>query len=207
MNVSLFRKDFGAAGILAIALTATCALAQAPRPDESKANAYSLNRDSSKFRFSIGHFVVSSTQGRFLSFDGTLRFDPQSPDRGTVVIHVAPGSISTDNEARDEHLRSADFFDAQKFPSAMFESTGLVRNPDGTGKVTGTLSLHGASRPITLDVTYRTLDPNADVQRFSATGKLKRSEFGMTNYPGVIGDEVTLNIEAEFDREHSSGGI
>ena len=204
MNASLSRKCFGAPAFLAIALTATSAFAQAPRPDDANGNAsiYSLNRDRSQFQFSIGHFVVSSTQGRFLSFDGTLRFDPQSPDRGTVVIHVSPGSISTDNAARDEHLRSADFFDAQKYPSALFESTALVRNSDRTGKVTGTLSLHGTSRPVSLDVTYLTLDPHADMQRFTATGKLKRSEFGMTNYLAVIGDEVTLTIEAEFDRAH-----
>jgi polyisoprenoid-binding protein YceI len=205
MNTLIFGKNACLCMLAAlfIALTVTTAFAQGSRLDDAKpgGNAYSLNPDRSKFLFSIGHFLVSSTQGQFKSFDGTLRFDPQSPDHGTVTIHVLPNSISTDNAARDEHLRSADFFDAQRFPSALFESTTLIRNSDRTGKLTGTLSLHGVSRPITLDVTYLTLNPNADTQHFSATGRLKRSDFGMTNYMGVIGDDVTLNIEAEFDRQ------
>jgi polyisoprenoid-binding protein YceI len=159
-----------------------------------------LNQDRSKILFTIGHFYVSSTDGRFSSFDGTLRFDPAAPEHGTVIIHVAPGSISTGIDARDEHLRTADFFDVARFPSATFESTSLTRNSDKKGKLTGTPSLHGVSRPISLDVTHLTPDPNADRQVFSATGTLKRSDFGMTNYLGVIGDDVTLTIEAEFDR-------
>ena len=193
-----------ALAIWCFALTAAPAFAQAPSSAASKDNTitYSLNRDHSTFQFSIGHFIVSSTQGRFLSFDGTLRFDPQSPDQGMVTIHVSPASISTDNVARDEHLRSADFFDVQRFPSADFESASLSKTSEKTGKLTGTLTLHGVSRPVTLKVTYLTLDPNADRQQFSATATLKRSDFGMTNYSGIIGDDVTLEIEVEFDRAH-----
>ena len=198
-NLSKSLRAFAALSLL---LTVTPAFAQNARPDDAKASTYSLNQDHSKFLFSIGHFYVSSTQGRFSAFDGTLRFDPQAPDQGMVTIHVSPGSISTDNAARDEHLRSADFFDVQRFPSANFESTTLSKNSEKTGKLTGTLTLHGVSRPITLNVTYLTLDPNADRQQFSATATLKRSDFGMTNYAGIIGDDVTLNIEAEFDRAH-----
>ncbi|HEX4106084.1 MAG TPA: YceI family protein [Rhizomicrobium sp.] len=175
------------------------AFAQASN-DAQGHDAYPLNQDRSKILFTIGHFYVSSTDGRFSSFDGTLRFDPAAPEYGTVIIHVAPGSISTGIDARDEHLRTADFFDVARFPSATFESTSLTRNSDKKGKLTGTLSLHGVSRPISLDVTHLTPDPNADRQVFSATGTLKRSDFGMTNYLGVIGDDVTLTIEAEFDR-------
>ena len=169
---------------------------------QASSGAYSLSQDHSKILFTIGHFYVSSTQGRFSSFDGTLKFDPAAPEHGTVTIHVSPGSIVTDSAARDEHLRTADFFDVARFPTAVFESTALTRNSGKTGKLTGMLSLHGVSKPISLDVTYLTPDPNADRQVFSATTIFKRSDFGMTNYLGVIGDDVTLTIEAEFDRAH-----
>jgi polyisoprenoid-binding protein YceI len=195
-------KNLCALATLLIVLTwMPSAFAQASSADDAH-GAYSLNQEHSKILFSISHFVVSSTDGRFSSFDGTLRFDPAAPEHGTVTIHIAPGSISTGIDARDEHLRTADFFDVARFPTATFESTALTRNSDKKGKLTGMLSLHGVSRPIGLDVTHLTADPNADKQLFSATGTLKRSDFGMTNYLSVIGDEVTLTIEAEFDRTH-----
>jgi polyisoprenoid-binding protein YceI len=198
-------KNACALAILGIALVAVRpAHAQNSGSGPTKAGGveYTLNHDRSTFQFSIGHFVVSSTQGRFLSVDGKLQFDPNAPDHGIVSIHVSPSSISTDNAARDEHLRSADFFDVARYPSTMFDSTTLSMLSDRVGKVTGTLLLHGISKPITIDVTYLTLDPNADRQHFSAIAKLKRSAFGMTNYLSVIGDEVTLNIDVEFDRAH-----
>jgi len=142
-----------------------------------------------------------STEGRFTAFDGKLNFEPQAPEHGVVTIQVSPGPISTGNAARDEHLRTADFFDAGKFPLAVFESTSLVQISGTTGKLTGSLSLHGAVRPITLDVTLQTPDLNADRLDFSARGTLKRSDYGMNSCMGIIGDEVTPNIEAEFDRD------
>jgi polyisoprenoid-binding protein YceI len=165
------------------------------------ANTYDLNKDHSRIRFSIGHFFVSSTEGQFTSFDGKMNFDLGAPERGKAIIHIASGSISTGNGARDDHLRTADFLDAAKYPATTFESASLVRLSDTAGKMTGTLSLHGVTRPITLNVTLLTPDLNADRLDFSADTVLKRSDYGMTNYPGVIGDDVTLTIEAEFDKE------
>lgn len=186
-----------------MALSALPAFGQTARPDETKStgSAYSLNREHSKILFSISHFVVSSTEGQFTMFDGKLVFEPQAPEHGTVTIHVSPGSISTGNAARDDHLRTADFFDAAKFPLATFESTGLVRISPKVGKLTGLFSLHGVTKPITLNVTLQTPDLAADRLNFTAAGTLKRSDFGMNQYLGVIGDAVTLTVEAEFDRD------
>ena len=195
MKAILFGKCLRALAFLSI-VSVSPAFAQA------SGGAYSLNQDHSKILFTIGHFFVSSTEGKFTSFDGTLKFDPAAPEHGTVIIHVSPGSILTDSAARDEHLRTADFFDVARFPTTVFESTALTRNSSKAGKLTGTLSLHGVSKPISLDVRYLTPDPTADRQLFSATTTFKRSDFGMNNYPGVIGDDVTLTIEAEFDRAH-----
>jgi polyisoprenoid-binding protein YceI len=192
----------GFGGNLCLCVLAVLSALMLPAFAQASSGAYSLNQDKSKILFTIGHFYVSSTEGKFSSFDGTLKFDPGAPEHGTVTIHVSPGSILTDSAARDEHLRTADFFDVARFPTIVFESTALTRNSGKAGKLTGMLSLHGVSKPISLDVTHLTPDLNADKQIFSATTTFKRSDFGMTNYPGVIGDDVTLNIEAEFDRTH-----
>jgi polyisoprenoid-binding protein YceI len=176
--------------------------AQTTRSDEAAFNGgYALNKDHTKILFSIGHFYVSSTPGQFANFDGKLTFQPQAPEHGAVIIHVSPGSVSTGNAARDEHLRTADFFDVSKFPIATFQSTSLVPITSKTGKLSGMISLHGVTKPVTMDVTLQTPDLNADRLKFSAVGTLKRSDFGMNGFMGIIGDDVSLNIEAEFDRE------
>jgi polyisoprenoid-binding protein YceI len=131
----------GFGGNLCLCVLAVLSALMLPAFAQASSGAYSLNPDKSKILFTISHFVVSSTQGRFSSFDGTLKFDPEAPEHGAVIIHVSPGSISTDNEARDEHLRSADFFDVARFPSTVFESTALTKNSGKTGKLTGMLSL------------------------------------------------------------------
>ena len=176
-------------------------LAASPGFAQTTASRYVLNKDHSRIAFSIGHFVVSSTEGRFTQFDGKLEFPPQTPERGTVTIHVSTGSIDTGIGARDDHLRTADFFDAAKFPLATFEATGLTRTSNTGGTLTGQFSLHGVTRPLTMAVTLRTPDLTAARLEFSATGTLKRSDFGMTQYQGVIGDEVRLTIDAEFDKQ------
>jgi polyisoprenoid-binding protein YceI len=194
--VRLWRRAL--AGLVLVGISVLPSLAQTAAPS---GNAYVLNKDHSKIQFSISHFIVSSTEGQFTSFDGKLNFAPQAPDHGTVAIHISPGSIDTGIAARDDHLRTADFFDAAKYPLATFESTNAVQDSGKTGKLTGTLSLHGVTRPVTLNVTLLSPDLNADKLNFSASTALKRSDYGMTNYLSVIGDEVTLTITAEFDKE------
>ena len=183
-------------GLMALTLIGLLVL-----PTFAQANAYVLNKDHSKILFSIGHFYVSSTDGQFTAFDGKLNFEAAAPEHGTATIHISPASISTGIAARDDHLRTADFFDIARFPLATFESTSLDRVTSTTGKMIGTLSLHGVTKPVTLNVTLLTPDLNADQLNFSASTTLKRSDYGMNNYLGVIGDEVTLTIQAEFDRE------
>ncbi len=166
-------------------------------PAAAQSGTYTLDKAHSSIRFSIGHFYVSTTDGQFNTFDGKLTL---SPGQGAVTIHIAPASIQTDSPARDEHLRTADFFDVAKFPVAGFDSSSTIPAGGKSGKLTGNFTLHGVTKPITLDVALKSPDMNAATLDFSATGKVKRSDFGMTSYPGVIGDDVTLTINAAFDR-------
>ena len=172
------------------------ALAQTPAGETN----YALDAAHSSIRFSIGHFFVSSTDGAFTSFDGRLTVPSAAPERGHVSIHVAPGSIDTGIGARDDHLRSADFFDVARFASATFESSALALTGGNKAKLTGLLTLHGVTQPVSLDVMLQTPDRTGAHLAFAAQGTLKRSAFGMTQYQGVIGDDVTLKIAAAFDR-------
>jgi polyisoprenoid-binding protein YceI len=194
-------KRFWRCGLIGLALMGILVSPAFAQTAELNGNAYILNRERSKISFSISHFYVSSTEGQFTTFDGKLNFEPQAPEHGSATIHISSGSIDTGIAARDDHLRTADFFDAARFPVATFETTSLTQNSSTTGKLTGTLSLHGVTRPVSLNVTLLTPDLNADRLQFAANTTLKRSNFGMTNYMGVIGDDVTLSIEAEFDKE------
>jgi polyisoprenoid-binding protein YceI len=161
---------------------------------------YILNKQHTKIGFSIGHMVVSSTDGIFTAFDGKLLFNPQSPEKSGVSVAVSTASIDTDEKARDEHLRTADFFDVEKYPTATFQSTGIKLKSDNAGEVTGILTIHGIQKPVTFDVSLHRQGGNADTLEFNATATLLRSDFGMTGYRAMVGNEVTLNITAEFDK-------
>jgi polyisoprenoid-binding protein YceI len=166
-------------------------------PAAAQTGTYTLDKAHSSIRFSIGHFVVSTTEGQFNSFDGKLTL---SPGQGAVAIHIAPGSIQTDSPARDDHLRTADFFDVAKFPSASFDSSSAIPVAGKSGKLTGSFTLHGVTKPVTLDVRLMSPDMNGATLDFTATTTVKRSDFAITSYPGVIGDDVKLTITAQFDR-------
>jgi len=187
----------GLLGLSLFAMTTVPALAQTAATGGGN---YVLNAAHSKMQFSISHFIVSSTEGRFSNFDGRLTFQPQAPERGVVTVHVAPGSVDTGIAARDEHLRTADFFDVARFPLATFQSMSLATTDGRTGTLTGMLTLHGVTKPITLNATLQSPALTGDQLVFSLKGTLKRSDFGMNSYMSVIGDIVTLDIEAEFDK-------
>ena len=119
---------------------------------------------------------------------------------GARFCHICGNERNRRPAVAPAPMTFADFFDVAKFPLASFDSTSAVPTGGRTGRLTGTFTLHGITRPITLNVTLQTPDLNADRLNFSAGMTLKRSDYGMNNYMGIIGDDVTLTIEAEFDR-------
>ncbi len=137
------------------------------------------------------------TQGQ-----GALEFDPGGPTRAAVKVTFALTSLSTGVPALDEHLRSEDFFEVAKFPTATFRSTKVEQ---GAGKdrlrVTGELNLHGVTKPVTLDVTMLKVGTNPRTQLptvgFEATTTLKRSDFGLGAYVPQVGDEIRVQITSQ----------
>ncbi len=155
--------------------------------------------------FSIRHFMVTNVRGVFEQVQGTVEYDPRRPKDTIVNVSIPVSSINTRDTRRDAHLRGADFFDAERFPTMSFRSTLVTVGADGRLMLTGDLSLRGITRPgvlVVSEVTREQKDHNG-VARIgaSATGKIKRSDFGITynltlDAGGVaLADEVFLSVE------------
>ncbi len=151
--------------------------------------------------------MVSTVRGHFGKMSGTVKYDPEAPEKASVVAEVDVASIDTRNGKRDDHLRSPDFFDAARYPTMKFESTRVEKLGDGSLRLIGNLTIRGVTREVTFDVegpmppikTPRGLRTGA-----SATTKISRKDFGMTWNRAietggvVVGDEVTLTIDIEM---------
>jgi len=156
--------------------------------------------------FSVSH-IFTSVQGRFDRFDGTVVFDPKEPESAVVRATVDAASINTNNAKRDKHLRSDDFFDVEKFPTLSFESTsGVTEMKDNRGKLAGNLTIHGVTKPVVFDVTFRGQgkDPWGNVRAgFAARLNINRKDYGL-NWNEVletggllVGEEVEIQIDVE----------
>jgi polyisoprenoid-binding protein YceI len=137
----------------------------------------------SSVEFAVRHLMITTVKGRFTDVQGTVVLDEANPAGASAEITIGAASIDTREPQRDAHLRSADFFDAEKFPTLTFRSTS-VRNVTGDGfTLVGDLTIHGVTREAALEVTPegRTMDPwGGERAGYSATTKIKRSDFGLT---------------------------
>lgn len=174
------------------------------------ASNYTLDGAHTHVSFSVRHMMISNVRGEFRKFSGDATFDPEKPETARLSVSVDVASIHTREEQRDTHLKSADFFDAEKFPTITFASKSVKPNGDGYD-VLGDLTIHGTTREVTLaveEVTPERADPWGN-QRFGATAKTKirRSDFGMKwnaviEAGGIlVGDDVKIEIEAELIKQ------
>jgi polyisoprenoid-binding protein YceI len=146
--------------------------------------------------FSVKHMVVTTVRGQFPRFSSTLNWNKDDPSKSAIELKVDAASINTNNEKRDGHLKSPDFFDVQKCPEMTFKSNRIEKSGDKY-KVTGDLTLHCVTKPIKSPF-------GTSVYPASATGKLKRSEWGLTwnkaleSGGAMVSDDVNLDLEFEF---------
>lgn len=178
-------------------------------PARSGAATYDLDAAHTHVGFAVRHMMVSNVRGEFTKLAGTVTYDPAAPENTAIDVKIEVASINTREEKRDAHLRSADFFDAEKFPHLTFVSKQARRRDDGL-EVKGDLTIHGTTHEVTLaveDITPEHADPWGK-QRMGASArtKIKRSDFGMRwnaalEAGGVlVGDEVTITLEIELVR-------
>ena len=159
----------------------------------------------SSISFSIRHLIIAKARGRFGKWSGTLTLDEERPDESRVDIEIDAASIDTNEPQRDAHLRSADFFDVERFPTITFKSRRVQQNGDRL-RITGDLTLHGVTREVTFDAEYagEIKDPWGNDRRgFSAKTAIDRKDFGLTfnqvlDAGGLaLGDRVDIGVEIE----------
>jgi polyisoprenoid-binding protein YceI len=161
---------------------------------------YTLDNNHTYVLWHISHFGFSNPSGKWMA-NGDLVVDQEHPENSKVKAVIKVGDTITGIPKLDEHLKSENFFDAAKYPDATFESTKITKTGPKTAKVQGVLTLHGVSKPVTLNVTIHKVGASPMTKKetigFAATTKIKRSEFGIKAYLPGLGDEVKLDIEGE----------
>jgi polyisoprenoid-binding protein YceI len=196
INSRLFGKLFSK--LLFSALLSTGA--------NARSEAYTIDNAHSELGFKIKHLVVATVRGRFERWNGGFNFDAKSGKVSDLKIEVETASISTSEADRDKHLRSDDFFKTGAFPKATFEAKDFTTKKGKEVSIDGTLTLLGVSKPTKLKIEYsgEAVDPWGNTKQvFEVSGKIKRSDFGMSwnknlDKGGVLlSDEVELEIEAQ----------
>jgi polyisoprenoid-binding protein YceI len=158
----------------------------------------------SQLGFTVTHLGIADVSGTFNDFDATIT--SSKPDFSDAVFELTAktSSIDTRVEQRNNHLKSADFFDVEKYPTMNFKSTSLKKTGDGTYKLNGNLTLHGITKPVTMDLKYRGTIENPMSKKqtagFQVTGVIKRSDFNLgSGFPApMISDEVRIKADGEF---------
>ena len=166
-----------------------------------------LDPTHSELQFKIKHLMISTVSGQFNEFKTTVETDDDDFTKAKVHFEAAVDSISTNNEQRDAHLKNGDFFDAEKYPSIIFESERMEKTGDDEYKLYGTLTMRGVSKKIILNAEFGGIakDPWGNTRTgFSITGKINRQDFGMSfgavSETGglLLGDEVRIIANVQF---------
>lgn len=170
-------------------------------PHLSFAEKLEVDPNHSSINFEATHLKISKIPGRFTEFAGSLDYDEKDVKKSKVDFTVQIGSITTAVSKRDDHLKSADFFDAQKFPQATFSSTSIKKAAGGYS-LEGDLTIRGVTKKVTFAVKSlgKAQDPTMNVQKtvFRATGKINRKDFGVSYGPdAVVSDNIDLVINLE----------
>lgn len=168
---------------------------------------WNLDTAHSEVMFRVRHLMVSTVSGKFNSFNSTVSTDDDQFNNASITFSIDTASIDTGMEARDNHLRSDDFFAADKFSIITFKSTKLVRESGDNFKLEGNLSIRDVTKPIVLDVEFGGIarDPYGNIKAgFEVNGKIKRKEFGLTwdalteAGGAVVADEIKIHINVQY---------
>jgi polyisoprenoid-binding protein YceI len=174
-------------------------------PAKVEAGAYQVEPNHTRVLFSVNHMGFSTYYGEFTKASGTLTLDPAKPDQSKLDVSIDSASVSTPSEKLTGELKSDAWLDSGKFPAITFKSTKVTKTGAETAKVTGDLTLHGVTKPVTLSVKFNGAGPNPLSKKyttgFEVSGEIKRSDFGVKTYVPLIGDAVTLIISGAFEKQ------
>jgi polyisoprenoid-binding protein YceI len=174
------------------------------------AATWQIDPNHSAAQFSVRHMMISTVRGQFQKMTGTVQFDPAEPAKSSIDVTIDAASVDTRQEMRDKDLKSANFFDVEKYPTLTFKSTRVVAAGPGKLKLIGDLTIHGTTKEVTFDVDGPTA-PITDQRGTlhagaSATTTINRKDFGLVwnralESGGVmVGDDVNLIIDVEMTK-------
>lgn len=190
------------------ALVSTPAFAQFPastNPTQVESGTYSVDPAHTQILFAVSHMGFTTYYGRFANASGTLDLSSKDAAASRLQIAVPTDTVSTTSDKLNEELKGAQWFEAQKYPEISFKSVKVTRTGQDTAQVAGDLTLHGVTKRVILAARFNgaginPLDKKYTVG-FRATGTIRRSDFGMTTYVPLIGDQVELTLSGAFERE------
>ena len=192
-------KRFIIAALLAIALTAT-----------GLADDWNIDKAHSHIGFTARHMLITRVPGKFEDYGAKISFDGKNLAAGSAELTINVQSITTDNDRRDNHLRSGDFFDIENFPTLTFKSTKIIPGEGNQFKMIGDLTIKGITRPVTLDCIYNgsITDPRGNTRAgFTASGSIKRHDFNIAwdnklkDGTFIVGEDILLDIQAELIKQ------
>ncbi|MEE7476933.1 YceI family protein [Methylobacterium hispanicum] len=193
--------------LLALGLLATPARAQTAEgpttdPNQVRPGAYQLDPAHGKITWSLSHLGYSTYFGQITDVSGEATLDPKEPAKSRLSVMIRTDSVSGLNPKLDQHLKTPDFFDTQKFPTATFRATAVEPTGPTTARVVGDLTLKGVTKSVAFDATFNQagispVDKQYTVG-FDGRAVIKRSDFGINAFLPILGDEVTLRLEGEF---------
>ena len=196
-------KTLALAAASSLLLSASAFAQAVTDPSTVKAGNYTLESSHARVVFALDHMGFSTWYGDFSGTKGSLTLDPAKVSASKLEITIPAASVTTTNAIVDKELKA--WFEVDKFPNITFKSTAVVSTGKDSAKVTGDLTFHGVTKPITLDVKFHGAGANpmskAYTVGFDATASLKRSDYGVSKYVPVVGDKVDLYISAPFEKK------
>ncbi|HXC55954.1 MAG TPA: YceI family protein [Rhizomicrobium sp.] len=198
------KRALAVAAVLAAMLTSSAA--EAPLgPDDIQAGTYTIDTKETLVRYSTIHMGINAFWGTFPGATGTLTIDPKAVGDAKLDVTVPVATVETTNRELNGEFFSDEFFDAEKYRTMHFVSSGVVRTGPATAKVTGNLTIHGVTREVVLNVTFTGAGPNffnkVATIGFKGEAVVKRSDFGLGKFVPIVSDETTIDISAAFEKK------
>jgi polyisoprenoid-binding protein YceI len=190
-NPKMFRFALGLISTFFLAISAS-----------AQVETWQIDPAHTAAQFAVRHMGISTVRGAFTKTSGTVQYDPADPSKTSIEVTMDAASVNTRVEMRDNDLRGPNFFDVQKYPSITFKSKRAESAGKGKLKITGDLTMHGVTKEVVLDVdgpAGPTKDPRGNAHMgASAATTISRKDFGVSGYPGMIGDDIQITIDVEL---------
>lgn len=191
--------------LAALAFTPIRAQQVSTDPAKVEVGTYAVEPSHTRVLFAVDHMGFTTWYGEFTNVSGRLSLPAAGVAASTLTIRIPTATVSTSNAVLDGELKSADWFDAAKYPEIVFAATKVVRTGPATADVIGTVAFHGVTKPIALKAKFNGAGVNILSKKytvgFEVSGALKRSDFGVTKYVPLVGDDVRLIVSAAFEKE------